>query len=139
MELEINWLGVVLATIVSMLVAVVWYNDLVVGKPWRKLTGVTEKDSQKAGNTPMVIVLIANILTAIALAAAISITAAFFNDDSILLALAVGFMTWLAFSATTLITHNTFEMKPMKLTNINNGFQLLLFLSMSLVIGIVGV
>ena len=80
MELEINWLGVVLATIVSMLVAVVWYNDLVVGKPWRKLTGVTEKDSQKAGNTPMVIVLIANILTAIALAAAISITAAFFND-----------------------------------------------------------
>ena len=39
-------------------------------------------------------------------------------------------------SATTLITHNAFEQKPTKLTWINNGYQLVLFLSMSLIIGL---
>ena len=41
-----------------------------------------------------------------------------------------------AFSATTLVQHNAFEMKPAKLTIINTGYQLALFLAMSLVIGL---
>lgn len=138
MEIEINWLAVVLATVIGMVTAGTWYTDWAFGKVWRQLTGVTEKDSQKAGNTPMILVLIANIITAVVLAAAISISAAFFESSSVWLALLVGFAMWLAFSATTLITHNAFERKPAKLTAINNGFQLVLFLSMALVIGVVG-
>ncbi len=43
---------------------------------------------------------------------------------------------WLAFSATTLLQHNAFELKPPKLTLINSSYQLVLFLAMALVIGL---
>lgn len=39
-------------------------------------------------------------------------------------------------SASTLVQHNAFEMKPAKLTIINTGYQLALFLAMSLVLGL---
>src|SRR5262245_46955490 len=55
---------------------------------------------------------------------------------SVWMALLVGFAAWLTFSATTLIQHNAFELKPAKLTAINTGYQLALFLAMSLVIGL---
>lgn len=137
MDLEINWLATVLATVVGMIVAGTWYSKAF-GDAWRQLTGITKKDSKKAGNTPMLIVLAANVVTALVLTVTISITAAFFENSSLWLALLVGFTMWLAFSATTLLTHNAFEQKPGKLTLINNGYQLALFLSMALVIGLVG-
>lgn len=139
MDIEINWFAVALATVVGMVAAGTWYTDATFGKVWRRLTGVTVKDSQKAGKTPMILVLIANIITALMLAVAISISSVFFENSSVWLALLVGFAMWLTFSATTLITHNAFEQKPAKLTAINNGFQLVLFLSMSLVIGVIGI
>jgi hypothetical protein len=142
MEIHINWLAVVLATIVGMVVAMAWYAEFAGGKynfanAWRRLTGVSKKDSAKAGKTPMLILALANLITAIGLAMAISVSSTFFNNNSVWLALAVGSLAWLGFSATTLAQHNAFELKPKKLTYINNGYQLALFLGMALVIGLV--
>ena len=136
MELEINWLAVVIATIASMVVAGVWYQDFAFGLPWKKMTKIDAKRSKKAGNTPMFVVLIVNFFTAIVLAAIIAIAAAHFGNSSVWLALATSVVVWLAFSATTLLTHNMFEQKPLKLTVINNGYQLAMFIVMALVIGL---
>ena len=83
--------------------------------------------------------VLANIITVIVLAIAISVCSEFFHNHSVWLAVAVGFITWLAFSATTLVTHNAFEQKPSGLTWINNGYQLALFLLISIIIGAFGV
>ncbi len=136
MELDINWLAVVLATIASMVVAGVWYQVFTFGKQWKHLTNIDEKRAEKAGNTPMAVVLVVNFFTAIVLAVAIAITSAYFGNSSVWLALATGVVVWLAFSATTLLTHNMFEQKPLKLTAINSGYQLAMFVVMSLAIGL---
>jgi len=39
---------------------------------------------------------------------------------------------WLSFSATTLMTNNTFELKPKKLTWINIAYQFTLFIVIAL-------
>ena len=135
MELDINWLAVALATVASMIVAGVWYQDFAFGLPWKKMTKIDAKRAEKAGNTPMVVVLVVNLFTAIVLAAAISIVATHFGNSSVWLALATSVVIWLAFSATTLLTHNMFEQKPLKLTAINNGYQLAMFVVMALIIG----
>lgn len=135
MELDINWLAVVLATIASMVVAGVWYQDFAFGVPWKKMTKVDVKRAEKAGNTPMLIVFVVNFFTAVILAVALSIVATHFDNPSVWLALATGVIVWLAFSATTLLTHNMFEQKPLKLTAINNGYQLSMFVVMALIIG----
>lgn len=135
MEIELNWLAIAVATIVSMVVSGLWYGKLFV-KTWRKLTGVSEVASRNAGKTPMLILLVSNFITSVAMAVAINISEVFFADKSIFAALLVGFVLWLAFSATTLIQHNTFEQKPQKLTWINILYQLVLLVSMALVFGI---
>jgi hypothetical protein len=139
MSVHINWLAVVVALVASMVLAKTWFTPKTFGNPWRKYTGVTPADSKKAGKKPIILTLFANIVTVVALAAAITICSVFFQNSSVWLALVVGFIAWLAFSATTLATHNAFEQKPQNLTLINNGYQLALFLIISLIVGWFGV
>lgn len=139
MEIHINWLAVFFATVASMVLAKVWFNDRLFGASWRKLTGITPADSKKVGKKPITLTLFANIVTVLALAALIYVSSVFFKSTSIWYALLNGFVAWLAFSATTLMTHNAFEQKPLKLTRINNGYQFVLFMVIALIIGWFGI
>src|ERR1044072_3130129 len=114
MNVQINWLAAVVALVASMVLAKTWFTPKTFGNQWRKYTGITPADSKKAGKKPIILTLFANIVTAIAMAVAISISSEFFQTTSVWLALLVGCVTWLAFSATTLATHNAFEQKPQK-------------------------
>lgn len=133
MELTINWLAVAVATIISVAIAYAWYSPKGFNDPWTKITGV-----KKAGTTPLVLLFVTNFITALALTTSISIVAAYFNNDSIWLALGVGFALWMAFAAATLLQHNAFEHKPYKLTLINSGYELTIFIAMALAIGLMG-
>jgi len=139
MEIHINLLAVLLALVISMVLAKIWYHEKVFGGAWRRVSGITPADSKKAGKKPIIITLFANIVTVVALSAMIYISSVFFKDTSVWHAILSGIVAWLAFSATTLITHNAFEQKPQKLTLINNGYQLTLFLVVALIIGWFGV
>ncbi|MFI1462120.1 DUF1761 domain-containing protein [Nocardia carnea] len=137
MELSISWPAVVVAIVVGMAIAWIWYSDWgLVGGTWRKLTHVTKEDSARGGKSPFVVLVASIIVTALALAAACSIAAGFFGNDSVGLAFAVGLVAWLGFSLSTLAQHNGFEQKPVRLTVINSAYQLVLFLGMSFTIGL---
>lgn len=137
MGLSISWLAVVVAIVVGMAIAWVWYSDWgLVGGVWRKLTGVTKEDSARGGKGPFAILVVSIIVTALALAAAWSVASVFFDSRSAWLALAVGLTAWLGFSLSTLAQHNGFEQKPARLTVINSAYQFVLFLGMGLVIGL---
>lgn len=138
MQIEINWLAVAIATLIGTVIAGVWYQDPVFGKAWRKATGVTPKQSKQAGNAPMVVLLLVNFVTAAVLASLVYISSHFFQDYSVGHALLVGAAAGLGLSATTLIVHNGFELKPKKLTLINVAYQFAIFLAMTLVIGLFG-
>lgn len=128
---------VVVASLVGMVIAWVWYSDWgLVGGRWRALTGVTKEDSTRAGHRPFAILVVAIIATALTLAAACSIAAAGLGSDSVWLSLAVGASAWLGFSLSTLAQHNGFEQKPARLTAINSAYQFVLFLGMAGVIGL---
>lgn len=137
MELSISWPAVVVAIMVGMAIAWIWYSDWgLVGGTWRKLTGVTKEDSARAGKRPFVVLVASIIVTALALAAACSIASGFFGNDSVWLACTVGLVAWLGFSLSTLAQHNGFEQKPAQLTVINSAYQLALFLGMSFTVGL---
>lgn len=133
--MEVNWLGAFLALIAGMIVAFIWYQG-VFARAWKQLTGVTPERSKPVRTRNMIQLLITNSVTAIGLAVGTSIAATATGSDSVWVALLVGLASWLAFSATTLLQHNAFELKPAKLTLINVGYQLALFVAMSLTIGL---
>lgn len=139
MQIEINWPAVAIATFVGTAIAGVWYQEPVFGKAWRKATGVTPKQSKQAGSAPMATLLLVNFVTAVGLASLVYIGAHYFQDHSVGFVLLVGAAAGLTLSATALIVHNGFELKPKKLTLINVAYQLAIFLAMTLVIGLFGV
>ncbi len=136
MYIVINWWAISIATIVGTMLAGVWYSTLF-GSEWRKLTGVTAADSKRAGSRPMIILVLANFLTAIGLGSAISLASSYFDNHSFTMALLIGVITWFCFSASTLVTHNAFELKPSKLTRINLMYQLVLFTAMAAIINVI--
>lgn len=133
--MEINWLATALALVVGMVVAGVWYGNVFLAV-WQKLTGIPPEDSKKASRKNTLQLLVANGVTAVGLSAGVAVASVAFDDDSVWLALLVGFVAWLTFSASTLLQHNAFELKPPKLTLVNCSYQLVLFLAMALVIGL---
>lgn len=133
--MHINWLGVALALVAGMVVAGVWYGKLFVAL-WWELTGITPEQSQAASRRNMVQLVIANAITAVGLAVAVAAVRSATASDSVWMALVVGAVTSLTFSATTLFQHNAFELKRPRLTGLNIAYQLVLFLVMSLVIGL---
>lgn len=134
--MELDWLGIVIATAVGMAVAGAWYGK-VFTTLWSTLTGVAAEDSAKASRRNMALLLLANSVTAVGLAAGIEVASMAAGSGSLWLALLVGSVAWLAFSATTLLQHNAFELKSARLTVLNSSYQLVLFLGMALTIGLV--
>ncbi|MFI6574024.1 DUF1761 domain-containing protein [Nocardia fluminea] len=134
--MEINWLGAALAFVAGMVVAFIWYQKGFIANAWEQLTGVTPDRSRPARARNMTQLAIANLVTTVGLAAGISLASEATGDESVGMALLVGFAAWLTFSASTLLQHNAFELKPARLTVINSSYQLALFPAMSVVIGL---
>ena len=47
-QIDINFLAVLVATIVSMVLGALWYSPILFGKLWAKLSKFTEEDIEKA-------------------------------------------------------------------------------------------
>lgn len=65
--LEVNMLGILLATLAGMLLGAIWYSPLLFGSAWMKCIG---KSPETLGSTtvPMLGSIIASLLTAIGIA-----------------------------------------------------------------------
>ncbi|BBZ78458.1 hypothetical protein MANY_37950 [Mycolicibacterium anyangense] len=133
--MQMNWLGVVVALVAGTAVAGLWYGKLFAAA-WWSLTGITPEQSKASSTRNMVQLVLANALTAVGLALAFEVASIATGVHSAWLAILVGVVAWLAFSVTTLLQHNAFELKPPRLTVINCAYQLALFLTMTLAIAL---
>ena len=136
MEVEINWLAVVLATASAMVVGFIWYAKPVFGTLWMHLAGLSEAKMQKHVVWPMVSAVGGSFLVAYILAHVTFLAHAFFQNSYMMDALSTGFWLWLGFALTTLIIHNSFEQKPWKLTWLAACNRLATIMVMAFVIGL---
>ncbi len=135
MEVAINWWGVILATLSTMVVGSIWYTPKVFGNKWMKLIGKSEKDLGKNGMWPMVITLVVSFISAYVLAHVSFLSNQFFHNSFMQDALTTAFWLWLGFIAARMITHDAFEARPWQLTLMNLGHELITVLVMALFIG----
>lgn len=139
MEVQINYLAVVLAAASSMIVGSLWYMPASFGNMWMKLTGV--KPDRK-NMTPAKMawmygsVFVASLLMAYILAHVAYLSNQFFHDTFLQDALSTAFWLWLGFTAARLYVHDTFENRRKKLTLLNSAHELVTALVMAVIIGI---
>ena len=139
MEVEINWIGVAVATAASMVVGSVWYAKGVFGNSWMKLVKLDEKKARKAAPKALLTALLMSALTAYVLAHVTYLSYNFFEESFTTSALTTAFWLWLGLVATRFIVHDAFEQRDMKLTLMNIGNELATLMAMGLAIGWIGI
>lgn len=137
MNVEVNYGAVLLATLSTMIVGSVWYTPKVFGNTWMKLAGLKQKELEKNGIKPIVITVFVSLITAYVLAHVAFLSNQFFKHSFLQDSLTTAFWLWLGFTAARIITHDAFEGRPKKLTLLTIGHELITFMVMGLIIGLV--
>ena len=135
MNVEINWLAVVLAAASSMVVGSIWYAKAVFGKTWQKLVGMDDKKMKSGAGPAMGMAVVASFITAYILAHVAFLSHNFFNHSFLQDSVMTAFWLWLGISATTIIVHDAFEQRPSQLTLMNIGNQFATLMVMGIIIG----
>ena len=123
----INYLAVLVAGIVSMILAFVRYSPQVFGSKWMKLAGI-KKTSMKVSSA--VLGLVTSLVTAAVLAYFLDLTGTTDWQGGLL----IGFLVWLGFQGTLTLGSVLWEKKPVGLYVLNNGFNLLSALIMAVIL-----
>ena len=139
MEIELNWIAILTATVSIMILGYVWYHEKVFGATWMKLSGLKEKDLRENQAKPMVISTLWAILVPFALYHIVYVTNAFYSDASWLSnSVGVGLWVGVVFCFLTTFMQDGFALRPGKLSLINGGYNVSAVLLAAIIIGLIG-
>ena len=128
MSVDINWLAVIVAAVVNMVVGFVWYSPALFAKEWSKLTG-RKMDEMGNGTPGYVLTTLGALVQAWILAHFVAYVAYFYPTYS---KASVGLLTalwaWIAFVAIPIGVNTIFEGRRKKLWAINTGYFLVVLL-----------
>lgn len=128
--MSINYLALIIAAIIPMIVGFIWYGPLF-GKQWMKLAGVTKKDMEaKKSEMPKTygIMLVASLVMAYVLSQ-------FVTTGGAISGAMVGFWIWLGFVVTVKLTDVLFNGNPKQLFYIDISYRLVSLVLMGAVLG----
>ncbi len=135
MEVQINYLAVLLAAISSMVVGSIWYMPAVFGDTWAKLSKIKLKDMGANPAKAYGLTFVASLLTAFVLAHMTYIAHTFYANSFLYDGVMTAFWLWLGFTGARILVHDIFENRPSKLTLLNSAHELVTVVVMALVIG----
>jgi hypothetical protein len=136
---DINIWAVLLATLSTMVVGSIWYTPRVFGRYWMRTVGLDEAEISSRGFGPIVVTVVVSFVSAWVLAGATSIAHEFYDGTFLVSALITAVLLWAGFTAARMITHDAFEGRPVGLTVLNISHELVTFLVMAVIIGLMGI
>jgi len=132
---DINYWGVVLATLSSMVVGSIWYTPKVFGNYWMDAAGVTPSGKARDALGPIALTLVVSFVTAWVLAGAAFISWKFYGGSFFTNSVITGLILWAGFTAARFAAHDAFDRRPVGLSVLNISHELVTILIMSLIIG----
>lgn len=137
---DINYLGVILATVAAFIIGALWYSVLF-SKQWMAAIGMTEADAkarQSGGGPSLVPLLAGNIAGNLVMAVILSALLHSLGAATIAGGLVTGFLVWVGFVITVMAVNNSFSGRKPMLTAIDGAHWLVVLLAMGAIIGIFG-
>lgn len=135
-QVSVNYLAVFVSAVASMIFGSLWYSPMLFGKIWAKLAGVNmdknkmTKEKKKSMMYSYLGMFVGLLLTAYVFANILK----FSQSSSISDALQAGFYVWLGFILPLTAGASFWEGKSYKVLLINNGYQLISILLMSVIL-----
>lgn len=136
---EIDIVAVLLATLSTLVVGSVWYTPRVFGRYWMRVAKVDQDAAASRGLVPILVTVVVSFVSAWVLAGATSIAHEFYGGTFLVSALVTALLLWAGFTAARVITHDAFEARPAGLTVLTIAHELVTFLVMAVIIGLIGV
>jgi hypothetical protein len=133
---EINYLAVLVAVIVSMVIGGVFYHRSVFGRTWMNLVGQSDESIQGGSPLTYPVVVVASFLTAWVLAGASYLSFEFYKGSFFVSDLVTGWILWLSFTVARMLVHDLFDTRSLKLTALNALNEFLIVTAMALIIGL---
>jgi hypothetical protein len=139
--MEVNYLAVLVATVVGFVIGFVWYLPQVFGTRWMKALGTPMTGTAPEGmGWKMVISLLSALVSAVVLSFFVSIAIAWKASigtapSYLLVGAGAGFWVWLGFLATSLVDPVLWQNKPWSLWGINAGYWLVRLVVMGAILG----
>ncbi len=137
MNVEVNFLAVILAAVGSMVVGFLWYSPMLFAKRWMKLMGHTTesmKSAQKQMGMMYGLSFVVSLVTAYVLSHVMALSENFFHYSMLQTGLTTAFWMWLGFVAPVQMTEVLFGGKKWELFGINTGYQLASLLVMAVIL-----
>ncbi len=137
---EVSYLSVLLAAVVSMVAGFLWYSPMILGKQWMKERGFTAEGLKKAqkemGKLYGLSFLVA-LITAYTLAHVMFLSENYFHNSRLMTGFLTAFWSWLGFVLPVQMTNTIFsDKKNWTLFGIDTGYQLVSLLLMGVVIAV---
>jgi hypothetical protein len=137
MNVDINWLAVVLATLSSMVIGWIWYNKAGFGDIWLKLSKVNPKKF----NTPLAMgsAVVSSFLLAWSLAYATFVFHSFFHHSYLNDAMLTGIFVFVGFQGLRMFQRAQFNQDSHIESAIHIGNEFVIVIVMTLIIGLIGI
>ena len=139
MELTINYLAILVASVAAMGVGFLWYSQILFGKQWARLKGYTE-DSLRAEQKKMGklygLSFLATLLMAYMLAHVMELSNAFYGYGMLQSGITSAIFMWFGFVMPIQFTSQIFGEKKWKLFSIDTGYQLVALVVMGSIISL---
>ncbi|MDO8648921.1 MAG: DUF1761 domain-containing protein [Candidatus Peregrinibacteria bacterium] len=133
MDVEVNFIAMLVAVAASMVIGGIWYSPLLFADVWLKETGLASVSKEKmkaAAGKAMLITFLSEIVKSYVLTQ----VAAYAGSTTLLEGATLGFWLWLGFVATVIGTLYAFGQKSLKLFFIDAGHELIAFVVMGAII-----
>lgn len=139
MNVEVNYLAVFLASVVSMGLGFLWYSPVVLGKQWMKERGFTQESLKKAQSEMgklYGISFLVSLVMAYVLGHVMGLSESFFGFGGVTTGLNTAFWMWFGFVMPVQVTATIFsDKKNWRLLGIDTGYQLVALLGMGIMLG----
>lgn len=139
MEISVNYLAVIFASVVSMGLGFLWYSPMVLGKQWMKEHGMTAeslKKAQKEMGKLYGLSFVVSLVTAYVLSHVMTLSENFFHYPMLQTGLTSAFWMWIGFMMPVQMTATIFGNKNWKLFRIDTGYQLVSIMAMGAVLAL---
>ncbi len=131
---NVNLIAVLVATVARMVVGFIWYAPALFGKPMVALSGMTEEAMQKNMRPSMVVWLLASLVIAFVLAMLVSLM----PPTGLVNGMISGVVASVGFVLTTSAAEYAMFGKPRRLYLISAGYNLVSFVVMGAILGVMG-
>jgi hypothetical protein len=133
---NVNFTGVLLGTLASLIIGYVWYEPRVFGKQWMELVGLKKKEMEDKQSMPvmMVMSIVFYFLVSITIAALLNMSGASGAGDGVLMGAILGFI----FGYGPMSVAYVFARRRFELSMIDGGYIVVTTAVIGAVLGLVG-